>query len=479
VTILPNLRAPTRAGRKRGRPALRLRHPQTTVRWRLTLLYGGLFLISGAALLAITYTLVERDPLTNSAPSFIRAAVNAQAVHPGTFTSPAPKRPPSSQPTQRLARQSHVPPLGYTFVPPPVRKLLGSINGRRAIVTVGSQQRLSDMHQLIVESSIALAIMALISTLLGWLVAGRVLRPLRTMTATTQQISEANLNRRLALDGPRDELRELADTIDGLLERLEGAFDAQRRFVANASHELRTPLTAARALLEMVLTDPNATVDTYRTACRQVLEESEQQEQLIDALLALAQGQRGIDRREPIDLAAIVREALDINEAEARARGIEIRAALQPTVLSGDRRLVGRLASNLVENAIRHNIPEGNVRVWVESVGGWATLVISNTGPAVSVGEIERLLQPFQRLTRERTGQGDGFGLGLSIVAAIADAHNASLDVRPASSGGLRVEVRFPAASGAEAQLPAGEDRPLLVAGPLELAGGPVQIARR
>jgi len=471
VIVLRKLRAPARGGRRRSGPARRLRHPQTTVRWRLTLLYGGLFLISGAALLAITYTLVEHDPLSSGSPSFIRAAVNAQAVHNGTLTPRTVKRPANAHLQQRAVRQS--------FVPPPVRRLLGSINGRRAIVTVGSQQRLSDMHQLIVESSIALAIMALISTLLGWLVAGRVLRPLRTMTATTQQISEANLNRRLALEGPRDELRELADTIDGLLERLEGAFDAQRRFVANASHELRTPLTAARALLEMVLTDPSASLDTYRTACRQVLEESDQQEQLIDALLALAQGQRGIDRREALDLAGIVGEALHTHEAQARARGIEVRAALQPAVLSGDRRLIGRMASNLVENAIRHNIPEGDVRVWVESDGGWATLVISNTGPAVCADEIERLLQPFQRLTRERTGQGDGFGLGLSIVAAIADAHNASLDVRPASSGGLRVEVRFPAASGAEARLHTGEDQPLLVAGPLELAGSSVEIAHR
>ena len=459
---------------KRRRPAFRLPHPQTTVRWRLALLYGGLFLASGVALLAITYTLVEHDPLTNSAPSFIRAAVSAQGVHNATSRPRTVKRPPNVRFNPRVG--------GQFPVPLPVRKLLGSINGRRAIVTVGSQQRLSDLHQLIIESSIALAIMALISTGLGWLVAGRVLRPLRTMTAATQQISEANLNRRLALEGPRDELRELADTIDGLLERLEGAFDAQRRFVANASHELRTPLTAARALLEMVITDPKATVDTYRTACRQVLDESEQQEQLIDALLALAQGQRGIDRREPIDLAVIVREALRTHESEARARELRVQATLQPAVLSGDRRLIGRLASNLVENAIRHNVPNGRVRVWVDNEAGRATLAVANTGAPISPDEIDRLLQPFQRLTRQRTGQGDGFGLGLSIVSAIVDAHHASLDVRPFRNGGLKVEVRFPAVADLEPELPAREDRVLLApaADSLELTpAGSAQIVRR
>ena len=166
------------------------------------------------------------------------------------------------------------------------------------VVSVGSNQRISDLHQLIGESGIALGIMAIISALLGWVVAGRALGPLRTMTATAQQISEANLHERLAMSGPRDELRQLADTIDGLLARLQAAFDAQRRFVANASHELRTPLTTARALLEMVMSDPRATVETSRATCEQVLEEGEQQEQLIDALLALAHGQRGIDRRQ-------------------------------------------------------------------------------------------------------------------------------------------------------------------------------------
>jgi signal transduction histidine kinase len=309
---------------------------------------------------------------------------------------------------------------------------------------VGHGQRISDLHQLELWSAIALAIMAVISALLGWLVAGRVLAPLRTITAMTRQISEANLHERLALPGPRDELRGLADTIDGLLGRLEGAFDAQRRFVANASHELRTPLTASRALLEMAMSDPNATVETFRETCRQALEENEQQEQVIDALLALAHGQRGIERREPIELAAVAEEVLCALKQLAGARGVRLDAALEPALITGDGRLVERLVSNLVDNAIQHNTPNGHVRVSVGSRAGQAELAITNTGPHVPAGEIERVLQPFQRLAPDRVGHRDGLGLGLSIVATIVEAHGAALDIQPREQGGLVVEVRFP-----------------------------------
>jgi signal transduction histidine kinase len=317
---------------------------------------------------------------------------------------------------------------------------------------VGAQQRISDLHQLEIESAFALAIMVILSGVLGGLVAGRVLRPLRTITATAQQISEANLHRRLALPGPRDELRQLADTIDGLLERLEGAFDGQRQFVANASHELRTPLTAARALLEMVITDPQASTATFRETCQQVLQENEQQEQLIDALLSLAQGQRGLDRRELINLDAVVTGEVQRQEGDAAARGFQVELMLEPALISGDSRLVRRLVSNLVENAIRHNTQPGEVRVAVEAQGDESTLTIANTGPSVPPDEVARLLEPFQRLSPDRIGHGDGLGLGLSIVAAISGAHNASLQVKPRSGGGLEIEVRFPHATSDDTQ---------------------------
>ena len=409
----------------RRRWAVRLRHPRTTVRWRLTLLYSGLFLVSGAALLAITYTLVAHATVSGGPHGVVQVPANQAVV---------------GRPQAQGAQ-----------LPPVVKGLLRSPAGRAAIGFVGSGQRISDLHQLVIESSVALAIMAVISAALGWVVAGRVLAPLRTMTTTAQQISETSLDQRLAMEGPPDELRALADTIDRLLERLEGAFDAQRRFVANASHELRTPLTAARAMLEMVISDPDATVETFRATCEQVLEEGEQQEQLIDALLALAQGQRGIDHRERLDLAAIVRAAVGAREVEAAAHGLSLELSLEPAAVSGDRRLLERLVSNLVENAIRHNVPDGRVRVAVKPVGGSAVLVLANTGPVVPPDQLGRLLQPFQRLERDRVGHRDGLGLGLSIVAAIADAHQAKLALTPGSSGGLRIEVRFPRVTAAPA----------------------------
>jgi signal transduction histidine kinase len=409
----------------------RLRHPKTTVRWRLTLLYGGLFLISGVALLAITYTLVAHATVNGgplSRESFVRVAPGKQAQVPPAFQR---ARTPNGGPISLPVRKR-------------INEFLGSQPGRIVVQVAGSSQRISDLHQLVIESAIALAIMALISTALGWVVAGHVLAPLRTMTATAQEISAANLHERIDMQGPRDELKQLADTIDGLLGRLEGAFDAQRRFVANASHELRTPLTAARAMLEMVLLDPHATVQTFRTTCRHVLEESEQQEQLIDALLALAQGQRGIDRLEALDLAVIAKAELSSHELDATASDVRLVASLEPALISGDRRLISRLVSNLLENALRHNTTPGRALVEVKTVTGEASLRVTNTGPPVPAEEIERLLQPFQRMSANRVGQGDGLGLGLSIVAAIANAHRAALEVRPGAQGGLDIEIRFP-----------------------------------
>jgi signal transduction histidine kinase len=349
----------------------RLRHPQTAVRWRLTLLYGGLFLACGAALLAVTYALVSHDTVTADPRGIL-----------------APK--------QRVA----IP--WFKAVPSEVRNELSTPAGRATVKYVGARQRIADLHHLEIESAIALAIMALISGGLGWLVAGRVLRP------------------------------------------LERAYDAQRRFVANASHELRTPLTASRALLEMVITDPQATPETFRQTCRDALEENEQQEQLIDALLALARVDQEIVGREPVDLAVVTREAL--REHPADAADLDLDLKLAPAVVSGNRWLLVRLVSNLLQNAIRHNVPGGYVHVRVGNRDGRAVVRIANSGLVVPAAEIERLLAPFQRMAPDRLGHPSGFGLGLSIVAAVAAAHGATLDVAPVQSGGLRVEVRFPSA---------------------------------
>jgi signal transduction histidine kinase len=437
----------------------RVRHPQTTVRWRLTLLYGGLFLVSGAALLAITYTLVDNAAVFPQGPRWqvvVRGAVRSST---DIIRQPLGPRVPAPTPLPGNAQAF----VGTRKAPPVIQRLLRTQEGQKALGEVVYTQRVADLHQLIIESALALALMALISTALGWVVAGRVLRPLRTMTTATQEISEENLNRRLAMAGPPDELRQLADTIDGLLGRLEGAFDAQRRFVANASHELRTPLTAVRALLEMVLSDRTATVATFRATCEQVLEESEQQEQLIEALLTLAQGQRGIDRAEAFDLASITGEVLGAREGVAAAHHVEMDQALTPATISGDARLIERLVSNLVDNAIRHNVPGGRVDVAVQS-GPRATLTVTNTGPVVPPEEVDRLLQPFQRLCADRTSARDGLGLGLSIVTAIARAHDAVLAVRARPGGGLEIDVHFPA----RATSPAPESTPE----PLPVRGG-------
>ena len=426
-----------------------LRHPHTTVRWRLTLLYGGLFLICGAALLAITYTLVSHASVTGPRAVFAGVPPGANISFRGPFPYPGGstklRRPP-------IGGALAIRPGQTPVIPTKIQQVLRSSRVRQAVSFFGNQQRLSDLHQLEEESAIALAIMALISGLLGWLVAGRVLRPLRTMTATAQQISEANLHRRLAMPGPRDELRQLADTIDGLLGRLEAAFEAQRRFVANASHELRTPLTAVRALLEMVLSERGASVETFRQTCEDVLEESAHQERLIDALLTLAQGQRGIAHAETVELDAVAAQVADRLATEAIVRGVAVESSFEPAALSGEERLIERLVFNLLQNALRHNVPGGWMRVSVDTEQAFAVLRVANSGPRVPPEDLPGLLQPFQRLAPDRVGQPDGLGLGLSIVAAIAEAHGATLDLAPGHEGGLVLSVRFSAVAPARTQ---------------------------
>jgi signal transduction histidine kinase len=317
------------------------------------------------------------------------------------------------------------------------------------------------VRQLLILSGVALAIMLAVSIALGWLMAGRVLRPLRTMTATTRQISEANLHQRLAVAGPGDELKDLADTIDELLARLDAAFDAQRdaldaqrRFVANASHELRGPLTLERAAIEVALADPEASVESLRATFQRVLAVSKQQERLINALLTLARGQAGLERREPFDLAAVTDEVLLARHAEVQRRQLRADAALHPTQALGDPRLAERLVGNLVDNAVRHNLPGGWFQVQTSTRAGRAELSVANSGPVVSPAEVNRLLRPFQRLGTDRTGHREGHGLGLSIVAAIAAAHDAELRLRARPEGGLEVVVHFPTPN--DAAPPAG-----------------------
>jgi signal transduction histidine kinase len=361
-------------------------------------LQGALFLASGASLIGITYLLAAAEfPVRHTT----RGRSVTGANDPGIVSTGAP---PQSQQTD---------------------------------------QRTADLHQFLTTAGIALVITVVLSIGLGWLVAGRILRPLRTMTKSTRQIFEDNLHERLAMQGPRDELKELGDTIDGLLARLEAAFEAQRRFVANASHELRTPLTLERAMLEVALADPSATAETLRFTCEEVLASGRQQERLIDALLTLARSQRGLDHRQVFHLSAVTAGVLQTARQQADGQRLDLRAALTPAQVTGDPRLAERLVANLVDNALCYNVAGGTVDVSVQAVAGRAVLRVTNTGPVTPADQIERLLQPFQRLAAGRSGAEDGLGLGLSIVAAIAKAHDAPLDVRPGPYGGLDITVSF------------------------------------
>ena len=375
---------------------------------RLTAVYGGLFLLSSAGLLAVTYILVRRQYTAHLFIDAGKGAVVTQSftAGPGATTTFGP-------------------------VPTPVQ-----------IIASANAQSNAALHQLLIQSGIALAIMAVLSIWLGWLMAGRALRPLRTITNAAREISASNLHRRLALDGPDDELKQLGNTFDQLLGRLETTFDAQRRFVANASHELRTPLTLERALIEVALGDPKATVESLRRVCEQVLAVGEQQEHLIEALLTLSRSQRGLERREDVDLAAIAAETIGLLDQE----GLTIEATLDSARASGDARLVERLVANLIGNASRYNIPGGWIDIATETDNGRALLIVSNSGPVVPEGELERLFQPFQRLDAERLNGDDGprgLGLGLSIVQAIATAHAAEVTAHVRPEGGLQVEVSF------------------------------------
>jgi signal transduction histidine kinase len=408
-----------RFGLQRTPSTRRLHLPRRTIRLRLALLYGGLFFISGAVLLALIYTAAAR---THGAYS---QAVPAPLIGHSSAAAPA---------------QAPVAPQIQHVVPIP----RGIPRQDVTVSIVDPNQRSADLRVLAIVSVIALAIMAAVSMGLGWLVAGRVLRPLRTITTAARDISATDLHRRLALEGPDDEFKELGDTFDRLLGRLDASFQSQRQFVANASHELRTPLARLKTLAQVALADPHASVASLRAAHERVLASEQQLEELIEALLNLASSERGLDRRESIDLAAVTEEAIATRREEIELQGLELNAALEGAHAQGDKRLIERLVANLLDNAIRHNTTAGQIDVTTATADAGAILSVANSGPVIAPAELERLQRPFQRLGAERIVQGSGHGLGLSIVHAIATAHGATLVVKPQPAGGLHAEVRFP-----------------------------------
>jgi signal transduction histidine kinase len=400
-------------------PALRWL-PRRTIRLRLTLLYGALFLLSGAGLLGVMYLLVWKatsNPLVYRDP-------NGTTI--GIVGSPAPNDPPAAMVTEAGGG-------GPASAPDP-----------RDDYELGLRAHAASMHTLLLQFGIALAVMTVVSIALGWLVAGRVLRPLRTITAAVRDISAANLADRLALDGPDDELKELGDTFDGLLGRLDASFKAQRQFVANASHELRTPLARQTTLVQLAISDPYATVESLRATHQRVLVASRQQERIVASLLILARSEAGLARREEFDLAEVTDVVVGARRAEAELRGLRLAATLGPAPASGDPRLVERLVSNLVDNALRYNVTPGHITVSTGSRAGEVALSVTNSGPEVPAGQLDRLFLPFQRMAADRIHHDGGTGLGLSIVKAIAVAHGATVEATPRETGGLEITVRFP-----------------------------------
>jgi signal transduction histidine kinase len=420
----------------------RRRFPMTrgSFRLRLALLFGAVFLAAGAGLVGVIYGFVShaQDGIITfrsnggGSPALLPAGVGASAGS-GSGVSQLPVLSPAD--IQELQAQA------TQYV---------------------TSTRAAENDTLLLYSGIALGITAVLSAVLGWFAAGRAMRPLRRITAGARFISATNLNERLALDGPDDDLRELADMIDGLFGRLDASLHAQRQFVANASHELRTPLARSRTLLEVALRSPDASVASLRAACERALAAGAEQERLIEALLVLARGQRGLARREPLDLAAITRDVLAARGGQIAARGLSMEVTLAPALLGGDPALAERAVANLIDNALRHNVDDGTV--WVEAGSddeGRAVLSVANTGPEIPPDEVARLVLPFQRggaagtmaspRTRPRSGPDDGdapglgLGLGLSIVHAVAVAHDADFSlVARLTGGGLVARLTFP-----------------------------------
>jgi signal transduction histidine kinase len=306
--------------------------------------------------------------------------------------------------------------------------------------------------------------MAVASLGLGWLIAGRVLRPVHHITDTARRLSQETLHERINLKGPNDELKELADTFDAMLSRLDRAFSSQRRFVANASHELRTPLATERVLIDEALANRGAGADELRAILEHLRVNSEETEALINALLVLARSERGVERWGPADLANVAAGVIEQTRSEAVTRGVTLRSDLKPAAVLGDPALLERLVGNLVENAVRHNVVIGGwLHVRTGSTNGRATLRISNSGPVVAPEHVGSLFEPFRRDGTARTSTDGGFGLGLSIVQSVVQAHHGRLETKAPESGGLDLTVSLPLARdggvGAKQPIYAGDAR--------------------
>jgi signal transduction histidine kinase len=385
--------------------------PRLTLRVRLTLLYTGLFAVCGAVVVAVSYILVARLGTSGQGrqPSSSGGAT-------ASFLAQCRSEQQSAHPDQHILAKC----AAY-------------------FRNLGAQdQRDLTLSHLLQYSLITVAVVIALAAILGWLFSGRALRPVHRITAAARTASEHNLSARVAPTGPRDELRELAETFDEMLGRLQAAFEGQQRFIANASHELRTPLAVMGATVDVVLDNPDSTPGDLRAMAADIRAAVDHAEHLIGALLILARNEYGLTVREEVDLATVAEDVLET----ARPGGRRVHATLEPAVISGDPVLAERLIANLVDNAIRYNLPAGDVWISTRTVAGSGELTVANTGPVISPADVGRIFQPFQRLS-DRTSH-DGFGLGLAIVASIAVIHGGTATARPRNDGGLSVTVTIP-----------------------------------
>ncbi len=380
-----------------------------SIRTKLTALYGGMFLVVGLALLVVNYLLVSSTlPDTNTFAVGVAGGMTVERTqaYPTTDVVPAER----AQAVQLVAT---------------------SIDEYRSDV----------LSSLLLQSLVALAIAGGLAVLFGWLMASRVLRPLHAITSAARKLEAENLNRRINLDGPDDEMKDLADTFDGMLDRLAVSFDSQKRFVANASHELRTPLAVQRTLIEVAMTDPDVSPEVRKLG-RHLIDTNERSERMIEGLLVLARSDRGLAARKPVRLDEITATVIRSAATMAEEAGVTIESRLRPRTVSGDSVLLERLVTNLVHNAITYNRKGGWVHV---DIGVDPALVVRNTGPQVPLDAVPALFEPFRRLSAERTGDSRNAGLGLSIVRSIAQAHGGMAGAEPGGrSGGLVIRVRLP-----------------------------------
>ncbi|MGW1889530.1 sensor histidine kinase [Streptomyces sp. NPDC002004] len=392
-------------------PTRRPPHRGPTIRMRLTLLYGGMFLMAGTVLLLIIYFLAARA-LRDSGVAFrIHGDHDLRVV------------------------SDTCPDVGRARSTDGLDGVMGACL---------DDQRAASLNSLLQHSLLCLLALAALAFALGYVLAGRALSPLGRITRMARTVAGSELHRRMELAGPDDELKELADTFDEMLDRLDRAFDAQQRFVANASHELRTPLAIQRTLLEVHLSDPGAPLE-LRQLGRTLLATNDRSERLVEGLLLLARSENGVSERKPVDLAEMAERAVDQVRAEAVADGVELRGRRAPASLRGNGVLLERAALHLVQNAVRHNTLEGGWADVTTSVrSGHAVLTVSNTGPVVPAYQVDGLFEPFRRLRAERTGGDRGVGLGLPIVRSVVRAHGGSVTAVPREGGGLEVRIALP-----------------------------------